>query len=444
MGVIFSHMTRASHGPVSGDDIQILAETTKMLLQKPQKPEKPPTPSPATKLACTVPIGIFSLRDFFSELTAVNPGESHKYDIITAFNKLAAREAAELQLGPVPTMYASMNFRSVLTNYRVAYKIKLGNIKLGDLLEAIEFDGDGWLASHAAIAKGFQGLIDERCVGAHREGCMPNHLNTSAIVSIFGATLNDERKQKDSNSSLYSKMPRIGICREDESAKLESRSSALEVERSGAKTPCRNRRASTPTLLSQDSLHARLEISPVWDRRSSSAPEVNLLCNTLSSAMNSTDGALTEAVNELIQQQVLTEACLARSGASSLHVKRANPEGAHASTDRYLDEIRHLLEDLTKTIEEQKMEELGLKHADALGESVLDVDDELADALATIEHLGLEADSEDSNTGYAVPTVASGHDEPSPLTMLGSDARHSCGNVETKTTQNQQVALEIR
>lgn len=156
MGVIFSHMTRASHGPVSGDDIQILAETTKMLLQKPQKPEKPPTPSPATKPACTVPIGIFSLRDFFSELTAVNPGESHKYDIITAFNKLAAREAAELQLGPVPTMYASMNFRSVLTNYRVAYKIKLGNIKLGDLLEAIEFDGDGWLASHAAIAKGFQ------------------------------------------------------------------------------------------------------------------------------------------------------------------------------------------------------------------------------------------------------------------------------------------------
>lgn len=44
------------------------------------------------------------------------------------------------------------------------------------------------------------------------------------------------------------------------------------------------------------------------------------------------------------------------------------------------------------------MEELGLKHADALGESVLDVDDELADALATIEHLGLEADSEDSNS----------------------------------------------
>lgn len=102
-----------------------------------------------------------------------------------------------------------------------------------------------------------KGLIDERCVGAHREGCMPNHLNTSAIVSIFGATLNDERKQKDSNSSLYSKMPRIGICREDESAKLESRSSALEVERSGAKTPCRNRRASTPTLLSQVGVVAR-------------------------------------------------------------------------------------------------------------------------------------------------------------------------------------------
>ena len=80
---------------------------------------------------------------------------------------------------------------------------------------------------------------------------------------------------------------------------------------------------------------------------------------------------------------------------------------AHASTDSYPAEIRGLLDALTKSIENQKTEELGSEYEHDLEDSGLNelqmMDDEVADACAVIEHLDLDADPDDFDSMQVEP-----------------------------------------
>jgi hypothetical protein len=95
-------------------------------------------------------------------------------------------------------------------------------------------------------------------------------------------------------------------------------------------------------------------------------------------------------------ERELAESCLVRSEALWRHIRRANPAGADAATDKYLAEIRGLLDDLTTSIEEKKYEEMEWGHDDTMEDSVPDelqkIDDEVADARARLEGINFDAD----------------------------------------------------
>jgi hypothetical protein len=77
-------------------------------------------------------------------------------------------------------------------------------------------------------------------------------------------------------------------------------------------------------------------------------------------------------------------------------IRRTNPEGTNAATDRYLAEIRDFLDDVKKAGEEQKFEEMEWDHDDTMEDSVVDeqqkLDDEITDARARLEGINLDAD----------------------------------------------------
>jgi hypothetical protein len=82
-------------------------------------------------------------------------------------------------------------------------------------------------------------------------------------------------------------------------------------------------------------------------------------------------------------------------------IRRANPEGTHAATDRYLVEIRDFLDDVKGAVEEQKFEEMEWGHDDTMEDSVVDglrkIDDEVADARARLEGINFDADISNSD-----------------------------------------------
>jgi hypothetical protein len=94
------------------------------------------------------------------------------------------------------------------------------------------------------------------------------------------------------------------------------------------------------------------------------------------------------------------EAYLVRAEAVWQFIRRVNPQGADATTDRYLVEIRHLLDEITRDIEEQKLEETERGHDDTMEDSVVDklpeMDDEIADARARLE--GIHFDTNINNS----------------------------------------------
>jgi hypothetical protein len=127
----------------------------------------------------------------------------------------------------------------------------------------------------------------------------------------------------------------------------------------------------------------------------------------------------------------LAESCLVRSEALWRHIRRANPAGADAATDKYLVEIRGLLDDLTTSIEEKKYEEMEWGHDNTMEDSVLDelqkIDDEVADARARLEGLDFDADIRnpdpvqfdvEENNRSATPGIANDPDvQPDALTQ---------------------------
>jgi hypothetical protein len=87
---------------------------------------------------------------------------------------------------------------------------------------------------------------------------------------------------------------------------------------------------------------------------------------------------------------------LVRSESLWRYARRATPEGTDVAADKYLAEIRDLLDDLARAVEEQKYEETESGHDDTMEDSVPDelqkIDDEVADARARLEDINFDAD----------------------------------------------------
>jgi hypothetical protein len=136
------------------------------------------------------------------------------------------------------------------------------------------------------------------------------------------------------------------------------------------------------------------------------------------------------------------EGYLVRAEAVWRFIRRANPKGADATTDKYLAEIRDLLDELRRDIEEQKFEEMEWDHDDTMEDSVVDeqqkLDDEIADARARLEGINFDADISNPDpmqldvkegNRSATPDIANDpavqpdaltQGEPSPPTVPGS------------------------
>ncbi|CAO2652495.1 Nn.00g007780.m01.CDS01 [Neocucurbitaria sp. VM-36] len=164
----------------SDDDIQALAESTEtdMHLETPSIERAASNAAAEQHRAIarhcdTTEIGIYNLRDFFTELGNSSPGKSSKAQVVIAFTKLSSREREELELGAAH----GANVVAVLANKRLQHKIKLGSIKLVDFLKCIEL-GEDDQAEHIAIVKAFEecakkdaevGDVDVRLLDVGRE-----------------------------------------------------------------------------------------------------------------------------------------------------------------------------------------------------------------------------------------------------------------------------------
>jgi hypothetical protein len=137
------------------------------------------------------------------------------------------------------------------------------------------------------------------------------------------------------------------------------------------------------------------------------------------------------------------EAYLVRAEAVWRFIRRANPQGADATTDGYLAEIRDLLDELRKDIEEQKFGEMEWVHDDTMEDSVVDeqqqIDDEIAEARTRLEGINFDADIsnpdpvqldvEEGNRPAAPDTATDPAVQPDALTQ-GEPSLQQCKTLE--------------
>ncbi|KAF2874111.1 hypothetical protein BDV95DRAFT_604315 [Massariosphaeria phaeospora] len=86
-------------------------------------------------------IGTVSLTEFFDTLDSTSSEKTHKLDLAAAWVKLSTQERARMGMEPIG---GTEDTSTVLKNKLVLYMVNIGSIKLGEFLELMDFDEDGF------------------------------------------------------------------------------------------------------------------------------------------------------------------------------------------------------------------------------------------------------------------------------------------------------------